>query len=192
MSDIKPLISKINNHANTFFSNLQIEETILFVIILLSIIGVAITDYAPSASWAYWIFMTAALCTCAVVIEKALLHRKDVTFTKLVITQLIHWGVTLLAIIVSFSFVSSGRITYEGSGLIILLILSLSTFLDGYHVGWRFYLAGVFLGITTVLAAYVEEFMWILFAIGMASLFFASYLEKYLTTKRLEKPKQPQ
>lgn len=188
MPDINSLISEYKNKTAVFVNNLQIEETILFVIILLSIIGVAITDYAPQASWGYWIFMTAALCTCAVVIEKALLHRKDVSFTQLLTTQLIHWGITLLAILVSFAFVSSGRITYEGSGLIILLILALSTFLDGYHVGWRFYLAGVFLGITTVLAAYVEEFMWILLAIGLGCLFFAYYLERFFSRKRLEKP----
>lgn len=186
MSDDNPLISKINKHRVSFFKQFETEEIIFFTIILLSIIGVAITDYTPTASWAYWIFMVAALCSCAVVIERTLLHRKDVTFTKLLVTQLIHWGVTLIAIILSFAFVKTGRMTYDGSGLVILLILSLLTFLDGYHVGWRFYLAGVFLAITTVLAAYVEEFMWILLIIAVASIVFAVYFEKYLTAKRNE------
>lgn len=151
-----------------------------FVIILLSIIGVAITDYAPTASWAYWIFMVAALGTSAVAIEKTLLHRKDVSFTKLWVTQLIHWGVTLVVILLSFTFVKTGRMTNESSGLVILLILSLSTFLDGYHVGWCFYLAGIFLGITAVLAAYFEEFMWIMLVIAATIIVFSIYLEKYL------------
>jgi membrane-bound acyltransferase YfiQ involved in biofilm formation len=71
--------------------------------------------------------------------------------------------------------------TYEGSGLVILLILSLSTFLDGYQVGWRFYLAGIFLAITAILAAFIEEYMWILLVIAIASIVFSTYLEKYLT-----------
>jgi membrane-bound acyltransferase YfiQ involved in biofilm formation len=78
--------------------------------------------------------------------------------------------------------------TYEGIGLVVLLILSLATFLDGYHVGWRFYLTGTFLGITTVLAAYFEQFMWVMFIIAILSVVFAVYLEKYLTSRRESDP----
>ena len=46
--------------------------------------------------------------------------------------------------------VKTGQVTYEGAGLVILLILSLATFLNGTHIGWRFYLAGLLLGLTTV------------------------------------------
>ena len=84
----------------------------------------------------------------------------------------------------SFAFVKTGRMTSGGSGLVILLLLSLSTFLDGYHVGWRFYLAGFFLGMSAILAAYVEEFMWILFIIALASIILSIYVEKLLTAKR--------
>jgi len=175
-----------NRHKNTIssFKFFGIEEIIFITIILLSIIGVGITDYAPTESWAYWIFMAAVLCACAVLIEKNLLHRKDVSFSKLLITQLVQWGATLIAIMLSFAFVKTGRMTYEGSGLVILLLLSLSTFLDGYHVGWRFYLAGFFLGMSAILAAYVEEFMWILFIIALASIILSIYVEKLLTAKR--------
>ena len=186
MSDNKSLIPFVPERAVSFFKQFQTEEIIFFVIISLSIVGVAITNNAPAESWAYWIFMTAVLGASAVFIEKTLLHRKDVSFTTLWVTQLVHWGVTLLAILLSLAFVKTGRMTYESSGLVILLILSLSTFLDGYHVGWRFYLAGIFLGLTSILAAYVEKFMWIVLVIAAASILFSTYLEKYLTAKRNE------
>ena len=127
--------------------------------------------------------MVTALAVSSVVIEKTLLHRKDVSFSKLWLTQLLHWGATLMAIFLSFAFVKTGRMTYESSGLIILLILSLSTFLDGFHVGWRFYLAGIFLGITAILAAFVEEYMWILLVMAIVIVVFSTYLEKYLGAK---------
>jgi hypothetical protein len=166
----------------------QTEEIIFFGVIFLSLIGVGVTDYAPMQSWSYWLFMIAALATSAVVIEKILLHRKNVSFLELVGTQLMHWGAALVAVLLSFSFVKTGRITYEGAGLVILLILLLATFLDGYHVGWRFYLAGVFLGVTTVFAAFFEQFMWVLFVIGIMSVVFAIYLEKYLIARRETQP----
>ena len=181
MSDDKPLNSDVYDRAVSFLRKFETEEILFFVIILLSIIGVAITDYAPTASRAYWIFMVAALGTSAVAIEKTLLHRKDVSFTKLWVTQLIHWGVTLVVILLSFTFVKTGRMTNESSGLVILLILSLSTILDGYHVGWRFYLAGIFLGITAFLIAYFEKFMGIMLVIAIAIVVFSIYIERYLT-----------
>jgi hypothetical protein len=184
--DDKSLIHKVPSRALQLIKEFKTEEIIFFMIILLSVIGVGITDYAPTESWAYWMFMVTALAASAVVIEKTLLHRKDVSFTSLWVTQLLHWGATLIAIMLSFAFVKSGRMTYEGSGLVVLLILSISTFLDGFHVGWRFYLAGIFLAITAVLAAFVEEYMWILLLIAIASIVFSTFLEKYLTAKSNE------
>jgi ABC-type uncharacterized transport system permease subunit len=42
-----------------------------------------------------------------------------------------------------------------------LLVLALTTFLDGYHVGWRFYLAGLLLFLYTFIAAYLKAVIWI-------------------------------
>lgn len=183
MFDDKPNIPNAYARAVAYLKRIETEEIIVSIIIFLAIIGVAITDYAPASSWAYWIFMVAVLCVSAIVIEKTLVDKKGASFTNLLVTQSIHWGVTLIAILVSFAFVKTGRMTYEGSGLVILLILALLTFLDGFHVGWRFYLAGIFLGLTAILTAYVEEFMWILVVIAIASVVLSIYLEKYLTAK---------
>jgi hypothetical protein len=160
------------------------EELAYFLVTVLSLIGVGITDYAPTQSWVYWFFMIAVFATLAIVLEKLQVSRKELPFSKLLVTQLIHWGGTLLAVLISFSFVKTGRMTYDGDGLLILLILSLATFLDGVHVGWRFYLAGLLLGLTTIFASYFEEFMWMILAIAVISIVFAIYLEKYLTSRR--------
>lgn len=183
MFEDTPRISSVYERSVVYLKRVETEEMIVFTIILLSIIGVAITDYAPASSWAYWIFMVAVLCVSAIVIEKTLVDKKGASFANLLAVQAIHWGATLIAILVSFAFVKTGRMTYEGSGLVILLILALSTFLDGNHVGWRFYLAGIFLGLTAVLTAYLEEFMWILVVVAIVCVVLSIYLEKYLTAK---------
>jgi hypothetical protein len=187
MSIIKP---DFYGRAVSVVRSFQTEEIIFFALIMLSLVGVGITDYAPMQSWAYWLFMVAVLATSAVVIEKILVDRKDASFLALVGTQLMHWGASLVAILLGLSFVKSGRMTYEGAGLVVLLVLSLATFLDGYHVGWRFYLAGVFLAITTVFAAYFEQYMWVLFVVGIMSIVFAIYLEKYLVARERVKPEE--
>jgi hypothetical protein len=183
MSAEKPLSTQDHKPKPPASKWFLLEEMLFFAIIILSIVGVGITDYAPAASWAYWVFMVAALCACAVLIEKTLLPDNALSFPRVLTTQLLHWGATLVAILLSFSFVQTGRMTYEGSGLVILLILSLSTFLDGHHVGWRFYLAGIFLGLSAVLVAYVEEFMWILLVIAGVSVAASIFLEKHFSAK---------
>ncbi len=164
------------------------EEWVYFLVTLLSLIGVAVTDYAPTQSWVYWFCMVAAFATLAIILEKLQVSRKELPFRKLLITQLIHWGGTMLAVMISFSFVKTGRMTYDGDGLLILLILALATFIDGIHVGWRFYLAGLLLGLTTIFAAYFEQFMWIVIVVAVVCMVFAVRLESYLTTETSSAP----
>ncbi|MGR9052155.1 MAG: hypothetical protein ACU84J_05860, partial [Gammaproteobacteria bacterium] len=47
------------------------------------------------------------------------------------------------------------------AGVMISLILSLSTILDGIRVGWRFSLVGFYLGISAVLSAFYQNSIWI-------------------------------
>ncbi len=54
----------------------------------------------------------------------------------------------------------------KNTGLVMLLILSLATYIDGLRIGWRFSLVGNFLGLTAVSIAYLENFMWMLFGLA--------------------------
>lgn len=174
------LVARINAVLTTF----KAEEWIYFASTILVLLGVGITDYAPASSWLYWIFMIAALATAAIIVEKLRPRVKGAPFLNLVAVQLIHWGATLIAVLISLSLVNTGRLTYEGSGLIVLLLLSLATFLDGLHVGWRFYLIGLLMAIATIFAAYFERFVWIILLIAAISAVFAVYVEKYLSSDR--------
>jgi MFS family permease len=171
--------------ANAILAAVKAEEWIYLAIMLLLMIGVGITDYAPASSWLYWVFMVAALGMAAIVVEKLNTHAKGIPFLKLLAVQLLHWGATLAAVLVSLSLVHTGRLTYEGSGLVVLLLLALATFLDGFHVGWRFYLAGIVLGIATLAAAYFETYLWVILLVAVFSIVFAIYLEKHLSSREL-------
>lgn len=49
----------------------------------------------------------------------------------------------------------------ENTGLIILLLLALTSFYAGIHLGWRLFIVGIFLGLALIGATYLEEFVWI-------------------------------
>jgi aminopeptidase-like protein len=164
----------------TWLKKFEREEIVLFLIILLSIIGVAMTEYSPEASWFYWIAMVVVFGFSAGFIEHHAQTDLSLKLGELILKQFLHWGATLVAILLSFAFVKTGRMTDEAAGLVILLILALSAFLNGRQGGWRFYVIGVFLAATAVLTAYMEEFLWMLVVIAVICMGASVYLGKYI------------
>ncbi len=45
-------------------------------------------------------------------------------------------------------------------------MLGLATFLDGYRINWRFSLVGLLMFVSGIIAAYVEEYLWVLLIIA--------------------------
>ncbi|MGR8935193.1 MAG: hypothetical protein ACU837_12500 [Gammaproteobacteria bacterium] len=152
----------------------QLEEAILILMLILSLIGIGITDYSPADGYWYWIIMIGVFCIAAIFIGwmQSKRHIKD--FKKLFLEQIFHWSSSMLIVGAVFSLLHAGRLYPASAGLVIMLVLSLATFLDGLRVGWRFSMNGLFLGVSAVIVGYVERFMWIeiLLAVGIVALTF--------------------
>lgn len=139
----------------------HIEEAILIVLLILSLVGMGITDFSPADGFAYWLIMVLVFAVFAIVIGWLQSKQRADDFKTVLREQAIHWGTSLLVVGGAFLVEKSSRITPEDAGLVILLILSLATMLDGLRVGWHFSLVGLFLGCSAVIAAYTEHFLWI-------------------------------
>ena len=78
----------------------------------------------------------------------------------------------------------AGRLDSENTGLIILLLLSLTVFGSGIYLGWRLCLVGACLALALVLATYLEEFVWlfvIVMVVGAVAIYFSL---KFRSTKK--------
>ena len=95
-------------------------------------------------------------------------------------TQLLHWAGLLVAVRLVFEMLHKGRLDNENTGLVILLLLALSTFIAGIHLGWRLCLVGGFLGAALVAATYLEEYVWVLLIIGLAILVVVFVLKHFV------------
>ena len=76
-----------------------------------------------------------------------------------------------------YLLLSAGRLDSENTGLIILLLLALTVFVSGTHLGWRLCLVGALLAVALVMATYLEEFTWLfvlLTAVVVAGIYLAS------------------
>lgn len=143
--------------------NMAIDEIILVAMVILSLIGVGIIRYYPQDAFIYWLAMNFVFGIAAMVagrsqaIEKG--HVRGHLIKELLVLQSLHWFGSLLAVFGVFILLQYGRISPDSAGLVILLILGLATFLDGIRIGWRFSLAGIYLGTTAIIATVVENFM---------------------------------
>jgi len=144
-----------------------IYEIILTVLILLSIIGIGITDFSPADSHRYWFAMVPVFAGACLILEWSRARGKGLKWTTIVRPQLLLWLGLLLAVRLAYLLLHTGRLDNENIGLIILLLLALTTFFAGIHLGWRLFIVGIFLGIALIGAAYLEEFVWIFLIIAI-------------------------
>lgn len=75
--------------------------------------------------------------------------------------QCLHWFTSLLIMEGIYTLFASGHLTSSDAVLVIMLLLSQSTILDGLRIGWRFSLVGIFLGISAMIAVNTPYFFWI-------------------------------
>ena len=159
-----------------------IYEIILSVLILLSIIGIGITDFSPEDSHRYWFAMVPVFAGACLILEWSRARGKGQKWTTIVRTQLLLWLGLLLAVRLTYLLLQTGRLDNENTGLVILLLLALTTFFAGIHLGWRLFIVGIFLGVALIGAAYLEEFVWMFLIIAIVVVAIFLLLKRYAGT----------
>lgn len=158
---------------------LKFEVAVFSVVLVLALIGVGITNFSASLSHIYWVIMTLILAIDSMISTWRFGAKKGYAPKQQFLIQLIHWGAGLVAILAVYTIFQTGQLSLESAGLMILLLLATVTFLNGIHLGWRFYLLGVLLFLTVLLAAYMEAFFWIILLVAIAMASFAVYWARY-------------
>ena len=166
-----------------------LEELVLLAVLGLIIGGVAITNISPSSSYHYWLGVTVLFAFASLVIGGVRSRRKGFPVLHVALDQAVHWGATFGTVGAVFIMLRAGRLTYEATGLIILLLLGLAMFLDGYYqTGWRFSLLGVLMIVLALLAAWLSAYIWPILIIGAIAWPLSLMIEIYLTHRREQKP----
>ena len=138
-----------------------IEEAILILLLILSLVGVRITDYSPVDGYGYWIIMVFVFALFAMTIAWQQSRHRITDFKKIIREQSLHWFTSLLVVEGIFSLQKTEHLSQADAGIVIMMILAQSTILDGLRVGWRFSLVGIFLGVSAIIAANTHHFFWI-------------------------------
>jgi uncharacterized membrane protein HdeD (DUF308 family) len=142
-------------------------EIILIVLMLLSIIGIGIVDYFPEYSRHYWFAMVIVFAVACLILEWSRARGKGQKWTNIIKTQLLLWVGLLLAVQIVFLLQHTRGLNNENTGLIILLLLALTTFFAGINLGWRLLIVGIFQGVALIGAVYLDQFAWMFLIIAI-------------------------
>jgi len=155
-------IDKVKAAEKSFLHGLRVFEIIFLIFMVLSIIGLGITDISPARSLWYWYAMAPVFACGCLIIEWTRVRTEENRWLSILRTQMLTWAGLLVAVHVVLLLLRSGRLTYESTGLVILLLLALTTFIAGINLGYQVCLFGGFLGLIVLMAAYLEEYVWVL------------------------------
>ena len=151
----------------------------LFVLLVCSFVGVAITNISPARSHTYWVAMVPVFFIASLVTEwphvrSGKLHLKTVLWNNS-----LQWLALLAAAQMVFVIQQIGRLNNETTGLILLLLFALSTFVAGIRMGWVFRLAGLFLAAGLLVLAYIERYLWVLILVAVLILVIHHFVTRH-------------
>ena len=142
-----------------------ISEAILSILLVLCFIGIAYTDVSGGNSMRFWLWMVPVFAVAAIALEWSRYIRENIDDFSFIWHQLLHWLAVFIALKVTFILLELGRLSNDGASFVLMTIMSLATFLAGIYINWRFIVLGVFIALATVIAAYLEAYVWLLIPI---------------------------
>ncbi len=156
-------------------------EAIFLAVVVMTVIGVALTNVAPSASYRYWLFTVALFAVSGILTGNLRAWEEHRSLFHVTLEQTVHWAVALLAVLIVHLMLLGGRLTYEAAGLILMLLLGQAVALDGfYRTGWRFALLGLTLMAMALFAAWFAAYVWMIVAGGLVLWLVAVIVDAYL------------
>ncbi len=142
-------------------------EIIFVILMLLSVIGVAITDFSRKLSPWFWFAMVPVFAVGCLVIEWTRARRSGMSSLSILRMQLLIWLGLLVAASITYVLLFTGRLNYENTGLVMLLLLAFATYFTGLILDYRLCLLGISLATTLLVMALLEEYLWVVLLLGV-------------------------
>lgn len=155
-----------------------VEEVVIILMVLLSLAGIAVMRFSPNEGYWVWVVITLVFGLCALLIGFVQTRQGRHGIRGLWVEQSLLWFGVGLALCGSLLLLQFESLDDQNTGLVILLILSLATYIDGLRIGWRFALVGNFLGLAAVSIAYTENYIPILFSIAIVTVAIIVYWQR--------------
>jgi hypothetical protein len=142
--------------------HLKAKLMVGLLLLVLSFIGMIITDFAPGSAWRYWSIMLpffAIICLWLSWLDSDKKHKLDgVTIGH----EILHWLALLATVYMVVIFTQLGIMSNIVAGLFILTLLALATFLAGVYIDLTFMIIGVLLGLFAIISAMFIKYLFVI------------------------------
>lgn len=158
------------------------DEIIFYALIILSLIGAAVSHISVNLGHVYWLAMIPIIGVATIYVERVKVREGEVKWPALIRTQLFHWGSLLLAVELVSLLAHFGRINNTAVSSVNFLLLAQATFLVGVHRDWRFCVVGVFQALCLIALTYVETYLWLMLVVAIAIIALGIYFHRKFPT----------
>lgn len=135
-----------------FVRKYLVSQLHLIVMVALGMVGAVYTDLNTAASLSYWRLLAPVFGLICIISQWSRLPRLE-----LIRSQVLHWAVFLGVMQLLFLPVMQQNLNSDITGIFLLVLLAMSTFLAGVYLDWRLGVAGVFLGVCALMIAYLDK-----------------------------------
>jgi hypothetical protein len=174
--NLEKQINQLKDAASEGIKTVRYDGFIFAILLFLSILGVAITDASERMSHWYWLAMVPVFFGACLYLEWQTSLESGVPAKTILLKQIQHWLGLLVGILLTFFLREIGSLDNQTTGLILLLLLALTTFLAGVTMGWLFRLMGIFLALCLILVVYMEHYLGLIIGISVLMLILYRFL----------------
>lgn len=163
------------------------EHTVFIAQMLLALCGAYLTNYYEAASHFYWLIMLLLSALVTLIPDFTQMQANEPEAKQRFYIHVQYWVGSLFAAVIVYALHEDGRIDIHETGLIILLILALSTYFDGVvKASKRTAFTGFYLGLIVLSTAFPETYLWHLFLLAVAVVALSHYVQMGLQPKTVQ------
>jgi hypothetical protein len=149
-------------------ARLWLKELPYITVLVLTILGVAYTSISHQPLIGYWEFLALSMGVVCIGTGWLHAHSREARF-RMLWTQALHWLAFLVAMNIVVLTDVERLLTAPGTGLALLMLLALGTFVAGVHVSWQICVLGIAMALAVPAIAWLTEYALFL-VLGAAAL----------------------
>ncbi|MGZ5586797.1 MAG: hypothetical protein ACXWE4_08970 [Methylobacter sp.] len=169
-------IEQLKEASSDGIKTVHYDGYIFAILMFLSVLGVAIADASERMSHWYWLAMVPVFFGSCLFLEWQTSLESGVPTKTILLKQVQHRLGLLAAVYLTFILREIGSFNNQTTGLVLLLLLALTTFLAGITMGWLFRLLGIFLAFCLIFVVYMEHYLGFIIGVSVFMLILYRFL----------------
>ena len=131
-----------------------------FFLIVLSFLGLIITEVKQDGAWHFWQVLCLLFATISIGLHFFLRKQESASYIATITHEIFHWLGLLLAVSILSIMVNIGIMGRFLSSIAVMLLLALSTYLAGIYGDITFVFVGVILGLFALGLSFVSAYLY--------------------------------